>query len=102
MANLNRLISVESDAVGVESWTMETLQERYLYQPLSRETVSCAMSDRELLFDLMESRRCKDENILQMCDYLMDIRHQFVKLILDEADRHDNSAETLRQQVRNI
>lgn len=97
-------VYVESEAVstGVESWTLETLRQRYHMQPLNKSIVHRALADRDALLCLMEARNHTDQNILEMCDYLMDIRHQFVRMILDAADKDLRSAEYLREQARNI
>jgi len=97
-------VYVETDAVssGPESWTLETLRSRYHMQPLSKENVHRALADRDALLTVMEARNQTDPKILEMCDYLMDIRHQFVRMILDAADLGDRNAESLREQARNI
>lgn len=89
-------------ANGVGSWTLETLHQRYHAQPLTKENVHRALADRNALLNLMEARNYTDPNIIEMCDYLMDIRHQFVRMILDAADQDDRSAKHLRERVRNI
>ncbi|QDH49057.1 hypothetical protein PHYNN_225 [Pantoea phage Phynn] len=101
MLNLERLTCRETPS-NIESWTLETLQNWYTGKPLTKEIVYKALSERDYLFTYMESTGRTDMRIVEMCDYLMEIRNIYVRMLLDMADRDENSAEYLRNQARNI